>query len=346
MSARELVANRRGELNIEDNAQPARPDCRRIRDAAVRRAVAGGEDSVMSATFRPMLAATPDNVKDVQFPVYASPKLDGVRATVIDGTIRSRTAKTFPNAHVQRLFSDMSMNRFDGELIVGDPRAEDVFRVTSGATSRQSGAPDVRFHVFDLVVPARFEARQLQLATLISGASRKGLIELVPQHLCRTAEELFDLEEQALDQGYEGLILRSPGGLYKQGRSTVREGGMLKWKRFIDAEAEIIGMVEELHNENEAKRDAFGRTERSSHQENMKPTGRMGALIVRDCKTGVEFQIGTGFTMDDRRVFWQNQQTAMGWIIKYKSLPIGVKEKPRFPVYLGIRPQFDHDKGE
>ena len=55
-------------------------------------------------------------------------------------------------------------------------------------------------------------------------------------------------------------------------------------------------------------------------------------------ESGVEFNIGTGFTAEDRR-YWWNFRNGMGLVvIKYKFFPIGVKDKPRHPVYLGLRP--------
>jgi DNA ligase-1 len=68
----------------------------------------------------------------------------------------------------------------------------------------------------------------------------------------------------------------------------------------------------------------------------------MGALIVRDLKTKVEFNIGTGFTANDRIDWWHwaTTQTPASPkpIIKYKFFPVGVKDKPRHPVFLGVRP--------
>ena len=43
-----------------------------------------------------------------------------------------------------------------------------------------------------------------------------------------------------LNAGYEGLMLRDPNGIYKFGRSSVKENILLKVKEFMDDEAEII----------------------------------------------------------------------------------------------------------
>jgi DNA ligase-1 len=149
--------------------------------------------------------------------------------------------------------------------------------------------------------------------------------------------ELDAFEEKCLSEGFEGIMIRTPNSPYKCGRSTEREGYLLKIKRFEDSEAVITGFTEKFHNANEAKKDAFGRTERSSHQENMIPMNTLGNLLVRDVHNGVEFELGSGFDDVTRKTIWDNQQKHKGMIVKYKFQPIGVKDKPRFPVFLGFR---------
>jgi DNA ligase-1 len=68
--------------------------------------------------------------------------------------------------------------------------------------------------------------------------------------------------------------------------------------------------------------------------------GTMGALICRT-NFGIEFSIGTGFTAKQRAEIWKNKSIVIGKLIKYKSFKIGVKDKPRHPVYLGERDTSD-----
>jgi DNA ligase-1 len=287
---------------------------------------------------KPMLAATCDDVSKLTYPLYASPKLDGVRAVVTkDGKLLSRSLKPIPNPHVNKLFAFKQFAGFDGELILGSPTAPDVYRQTVGAVSREYGEPAVKFHVFDLwghggAFSDRWGALQ--------GRDTDRVV-VVEQTLARTPAELLKLEELCLDAGYEGLILRSPAGKYKFGRSTLKEQGMLKLKRFVDSEAEIVEVIEEESNQNEAKRNALGRTERSTAKAGMVATGRAGALQVRDVVSGVEFAIGTGLCDADRDFLWKHRKELPGQLIKYKSFPVGVKDKPRFPVYLGPRERWD-----
>lgn len=293
---------------------------------------------------KPMLASQIE-VKAIRYPVLASAKVDGVRGMVLDGQLRSRSLKPFPNRHVNALFAKTELNGYDGELVVGSPTAKDVFRVTSGALARADWKPNVTFYVFDNCHPAfaqlGFAARLGMLKDFTFGDSTFPNVKVLPHKLVRNEAELLAFETEMLDQGYEGLILRSPNGGYKQGRSTANEGGMLKLKRFEDSEAVILDVIEEMENTNAATTNALGRTERSTCNAGMKPKGRMGALRVRDVVTGIEFNIGTGFDMKDREFFWKHRQQVIGKLAKYKSFKIGVKEAPRFPVYLGGRESWD-----
>jgi DNA ligase-1 len=151
--------------------------------------------------------------------------------------------------------------------------------------------------------------------------------------LCPT----FAYETNHLLAGYEGVMGRSLHGTYKQGRSTLREGFLWKLKRFTDGEAKIVGFDEQLHNANEATKDELGRTKRSSHKANKIGKDTLGALKVVDCATGIDFDIGTGFDDNERAAIWADRAGWLGKTVKYKSLAIGVKERPRHPVYLGLR---------
>jgi DNA ligase-1 len=67
----------------------------------------------------------------------------------------------------------------------------------------------------------------------------------------------------------------------------------------------------------------------------------LGALVVRDLKTGVVFNIGTGFTAADRLEMWKNRANLLDKIVTYEYLPIGVKDKPRHPCFKGFRIEAD-----
>lgn len=298
--------------------------------------------------FRPLLAATvlANKIDSLPYPLLASPKLDGIRAIFWRGRLVSRSLKDIPNSHTQELFNllcAIHMEGLDGELIVGDPTAPDAFRTTSSAVMSKDGIPDVSFHVFDVVLPGRdlgFNARSAEVSRRLRLLKSSRVIA-VPHRMVVGPDELLALEAEWLAQGYEGVMLRRVDGLYKYGRSTLGEAHLLKVKQFMDGEAIIIGVEQLMHNTNEAKRNALGHLERSSHKAGKVGAGMLGALKVRDMKTGVEFDIGTGFDEATRKLLWHKRKVLVGELVKYKHFPGGVKEKPRFPVFLGLRSRDD-----
>lgn len=291
-----------------------------------------------------MLAATVKDIESLTYPLIASPKLDGIRCVILNGVAYSRAMKPIPNRFVQKVLGAKSMIRLfdglDGELIVGRPTAKNVFNQTTSAVMSQGGEPNFRFFVFDHVHHAESSYSKRQLAMKMA-ADRSGVIQLAQQIQINDQESLLQYEHRCLTAGYEGVVLRKPHAPYKHGRSTLKEGTLMKLKRFKDSEAIVIGMTELMHNGNEATINELGYKERSSKKANKIGLDTMGSLIVRDLKTKVEFEIGTGFTDADRAWWWNRGSHPHRLIIKYKYQPTGVKDKPRFPVYLGIRDRRD-----
>lgn len=286
----------------------------------------------------PMLAATTDGV-GLTYPLIDSPKLDGIRCLIIDGVATSRSLLPIPNHYVQKLFGRADLNGLDGELIIGPDTGSGVFQRTESGVMSFVGTPDVWFHVFDDFTESGGFLRRLHTA---HRRIRKAKCCRPVIHTQVNSEaELLAHEETYLQLGYEGIMLRHPDGPYKAGRSTQNQGWLFKLKRFVDAEAVVIGFMELKSNTNEAVRNKLGNMERSSKKAGMVGGGVLGALLVRDCTTGVEFKIGTGFTATQRIKLWRNRELVQGQLVKYKSQPTGVKNKPRFPVFLGFRDRRD-----
>jgi DNA ligase 1 len=307
--------------------------------------------------FKPALATTlKDPVKTLVFPVLVSPKLDGIRALVINGQLVSRSLKLIPNKLLQRLLGHHVLNGLDGELIVGDPKDSSCFRKTSSIVMSHDGNPkDVYFHVFD-VVPKYANAydgtsdrtQYVDRLAAIPGIVRESKkfkldkrIIGVPQFWADTFEQLNEFEAQFCNEGYEGLISRRVAAMYREDRCTPKEQSIVKFKRFKDSEATILNVLPLKHNTNEALADNLGNLKRSSHKAGKQDMPLMGALTVVDVHTGVEFEIGTGFNQIDRKWFWKHRNAVDGVILKYKYFPVGVKDKPRHPVYLGLRNTID-----
>lgn len=313
---------------------------------------------------KPMLAS--DYAEDkIRFPVIAQPKIDGVRALNMTGTLTGRSLKKHANRHVTGYFSHSSLAGFDGEMAAEQECHPDLCRLTTSALSTIDGAPWIMWHVFDYVTPETksltYEQRLVAMASRVAALKADPQLhelachlQLIPSVMCASLEQLLEVDAVWLDMGYEGTILRDPQGLHKQGRSTVKEGGLLRIKRFIDFEVEVTEILEGVTNTNEAQTNELGLQFRSTHQENMVPNGMVGAMMGRvikdilDSKGAVLFaegsivKIGAGsMTHEDRVRFFKEPALLIGQIAKAKMFPKGVKDKPRFPTFQSIRSKTD-----
>lgn len=274
----------------------------------------------------------------VNFPIYVSTKFDGVRAIVKDGVVYSRSLKPIRNKHVQKLFGKPEYDGFDGELIVGDIYAKDVFQKTTSGVMSEDGEPDVTYHVFDLwsLPTFSYEYRQQQLIDILLDEDfNDNNICYTTNHLCYNREDLTFFLEHERVVGGEGLIGRNPKGIYKFGRSTPKEQLSIKFKFFEDGEFEVIGFTERMHNTNEQTRDELGYAERSSSKEGLVPTNTLGSLILKYGDT--QFSCGTGFNDALRKEIWDNQDKYLGKLASIRYMSVGSKDLPRIPSFIGFR---------
>lgn len=306
---------------------------------------------------KPMLAADCEgNTALIKFPVLASPKLDGFRCVIVGGRPMTRSLKPVVNKFVQDKLTGLPEG-LDGELIVGKATEHGVFGRTSSGVTAVKGQPDFRFFVFDRqpTGPGLGHPPFSQRLAWIRGNVRNwksAFTTYVEHKLVHTEVELLEYELALLEQGYEGVMVRDPRGPYKHGRATLREGWLTKVKRFVDAEGVCVGYKELLHNENVAKINELGHTQRSSHKAGKRASSMLGAMTVqllKDVKLpngqvlpkGLEFDVGTGLTEAERRLLWSQQETLPGRIVKFKFFPVGIKDKPKWPVWVGFRAKED-----
>lgn len=299
-------------------------------------------------SLKPMLAETLEDANKLAFPVLASPKLDGIRCLIRNGTALSRSLKPIRNKHIQKwaAINAEMLEGLDGELISGEHDAA-VYHRTASIVMSSDGSNEWTFHAFDLwnLPEVPFDRRLGYALNMCNNNTRCAFVN----HVLITSKAKLDaFEQDCLDEGFEGVMVRKPSGGYKYGRSTLKEGLLLKVKQFRDDEALVIGVEEMMHNENEAKRDNLGRTERSTDKAGLVPAGCLGALVCRR-PDGVEFRIGSGFTAAQRADLWRASMAPgvaqpsplVGRLVTYKHFPQGVKDAPRFPTFKGWRNRDD-----
>lgn len=290
---------------------------------------------------KPMLSGSLDDVSSLQFPVLATPKLDGIRCLRVNNRTVSRKFIDIPNIYIQRLTASLP-NGLDGELMIPNG----TFNQIQSAVMSEDGSPNFEFHVFDYVssdISKGYIDRLKELQTL----SLPEYCKLILPVTINSVDELNSYEELCLNQGFEGVMIRKPNGKYKCGRSTEKEGLLLKVKQFKDSEAEIIGFEEQLENTNDAEEDAFGKIKRSKSQAGMVAKNTLGKFIVVEVGDtpwkGRQFYIGTGegLTESLRKEIWENRDKFLGKLITYKYQPHGVKDLPRLPISKGFRDRRD-----
>lgn len=305
--------------------------------------------------FKPMLACDWHEEK-LKFPCFVQPKIDGVHAVFPEGEVLSRKLTKFANEHVSSVWANAKFKGLCGEFTTRDssPWDADLCRKTTSALNTIAGCPEMKLWAFDYVTP---ETKELPYTTRLGllhqfvESSSFDNIEVVPTLVVHSMTGLLAFEQECLNRGYEGVIVRDPDAGYKYGRCGKTHAGVWRIKRFIQEEMVVTAVIEGNHNENEATKDSLGRTKRSTHKENMVGNGMVGALVgtlLKDIvcpftgqvllKAGLSVNVSAGgMTIQERKDYFLNQSKILGKIVSFKMFPKGVKDKPRFGTFAYIR---------
>ena len=245
----------------------------------------------------------------VEFPVYASAKLRGVRGYywAKRNKIYSRNGKVYNGlSHLLRPLS-FFMEDVDGEILVpGIP-----FETGTGLIRRGEETPNAVFCMFDLPSYKKgFETRYLMYRKLYELYYYDKAILLPVYHkIIRNKQELESYYKYLLNQGYEGLVLKKPNSPYIRGYTAE----WLKMKEKDTFDLKVVGMYE-------------GKG---------KYKGMLGGLI---CKFGNrEVKVGGGFTDIQRKNFWQFPGLIMSMTIEVSAQEKTNKRSLRNPNFVRVR---------
>lgn len=299
---------------------------------------------------KPMKASDVKDVEALHYPLEVLTKYDGVYALVHDGKLLGRSLKPFKNAYITELLSDTKFEGFVGELCETQESKnlarEDLCRNTTSCVNTIDKEWSFTWKLFDYihqdVVHLGYTDRIEALYKRIGCISSPLDISVVESSTATCGADVVDMYEESLKLGYEGVILRSPDGKWKNGRSTLKEQFLLRMKPQNDAEAVVVGVVEAMENNNVALINELGYTARSSHQENKTGKGMLGSFICIDLVSGKDITVSAGKLTHEERVEYFNTPP-IHQVVKYRSMTYGVKEAPRFARFYSFRAVEDLD---
>jgi DNA ligase-1 len=262
-------------------------------------------------------------------------KYDGVRVIAIvkngDATLYSRNGKLLANfPHINEA---LSKPEFEGLVFDGEVMSDD-FQTLMKQVHRKEGAQteDSYLAVFDLLTIEEFNAGGTDMTAferrerLISYQPffnvRLQLVQAVNLDLDSEAGQLAfkNMNKEALEEGYEGLMIKP----IHEGYKCKRSHAWLKIKPFIEVTLNVVALEE-----------GTGKNE-----------GGLGALVVEGEDDGKFFRlnVGSGLTDENREQIWANQDAVIGQLVEIRADAVTISQDnsayslrfPRFKTFRGF----------
>jgi DNA ligase-1 len=267
------------------------------------------------------------------------PKLDGVRVlTVINMENRTveqytRNGKLLENfGHITQGLLD-HIEDFERSYVLDGEMISTSFQALMKQVHRKENvkADDAVLMLFDIIPLSEFKAgrsvlgqrrRTKYLQNFKAVFDKIGNIGIIPQIEVDLDSYVGEVQfkefnKEAIDNGYEGIMIKDPNAPYECKRST----NWLKMKPFIEVSLTITEVEE-----------GTGRNE-----------GRLGAVVCEGTDDGkaIKVNVGSGFTDSDRAEFWNSKSSLPGQIVEVRADAITQNQDGtyslRFPRFLRFR---------
>lgn len=192
-----------------------------------------------------------DNLKNIKFPCYSTPKLNGVNGLYkrINQTLTlySRGGEIYPEIphltkHIHDLMDELECDELNGELYIHGEHLQDI---QSAVKKPNKLSHKLTFHVFD--IPSMAENYRVR-NTIYLKATANTLLQIgspILNHIgfligeeCTSHEEIEMLYNKAIYMQYEGTVIYNTNHMYKYNE---RSSDAFKYKKALDAEFLIVG---------------------------------------------------------------------------------------------------------
>ncbi len=275
---------------------------------------AAGSRVPSALQFSPMLAQDlPETFQD--WPVLASPKIDGVRAVaMVDASGARLYSRTGQPVHslpeLLTVLDGLPPGIYDGELHHpgGFQLTCSIFR--RGPANLHPDRAGMVFHLFDLTTLEDWmqprqsaQYRAANLARVLEGSRVPSALQLVPHQLVFGRADFDALHASHMAAGHEGTCLRTLSP-YQHGRGS----RLWRLKPTITLDARVLGI------EQGKPGSQFARC--------------IGSLKCQDIHTGERFKVGAGLDLPDRLATdW------VGQVIEIQCKGLTESGKPREPIF-------------
>ena len=255
--------------------------------------------------------------KEIKYPCFVQPKLDGVRCVVVGGELYSRNGLLFPT--LDHIKTELKINIdnliLDGELYTDDINFEKIVglvRKSKKTEEEEKNSLKIYLNVFDYIDSnLDYEKRLLNLNKFFETNKNLKYIKQVKTEECQNEEQIMNYLDKFTNEGFEGIIIRNKKGKYAE---NARSNNLQKLKKFIDEEFEIIDYT-------------------------TPKTGKEVGCVVWICKTkeGKKFNVRPSGNYDERKKQYNEGKKYIGKMLTVKYQELTNDKVPRFPVGLAIR---------
>ena len=247
---------------------------------------------------------------------FGQRKLNGERAVWTGDTLISSEGNEITGVPhiVDSLKKNFRGRCLDGEAYCHGLSLQQIHSIVSRGSGRlHQNYLAIELHAFDMPLSALEVAQYKRLAYMYEERERferADFVRLEETVRLSSHAQAFAAVNQYLEEGYEGLIVRHPLGVY----APMSRAVMMKWKPKEEDEYEIVQVIE-----------GQGKCE-----------GMVGSFVVKD-KEGRTFHVGSlKVDMYERKALWEIRNSLIGKMCKVRYVALSDNGKPPSSTFISL----------
>jgi len=246
-----------------------------------------------------------------RWPVYTQPKLNGIRMLcqyIGENTLIMKSWLNNPFTHLNHLEEELKdffsyLPRYatlDGELYNHNMNFTTLISAVKTVKTEHPRLKDVQYWIFDINYEDPEGAPYEKRCALLINAFRRYIQDrspigsetdisvlpktfvIVPTQIAKNHEEILGFHDQHIANGYEGIMIKKISNGYKPGSKQYEESlyksgknnHILKYKQFIDEEAIILNIINNVFYVQDCRKNIFPVKMREDSENIQNPIGK------------------------------------------------------------------------
>jgi len=241
-----------GRSNATTGSQQAKLECQSKWNAKIKAGYSQDPSGTLTVQLPQKVKVYQDQLKNIKFPCYSTPKLNGVNGTywLINNELKltSRGGEELPpiphlESEVRQLMKLLKTDCLNGELYIHGQHLQDI---TSAVKKPKDLSKQLEFYIFEYPnINKTYQEKIEWINSLNLVVHDTDKVRIIGASIATSHKDIENLYNWAMKAGLEGTVIYNANAKYQ---FNTRSSDVFKYKKTQDAEYRVVSYTLDKYN--------------------------------------------------------------------------------------------------